>query len=152
MFRRSSLLHIFVAGLAYAVLAQFFHSFFAYLSFDFYTNDLYSHFWSQLMMPQNGPPPAAFFFLSFFFSFVIGSIFVLTYRVIENSLCGESFLEKGLCFGILLFLVSGIPMFLFLFLLLALPVALIWIWALETFILYLLAGILIARLSRFFLK
>lgn len=143
----SNVLRLGVTGLLYGILAQFVHTVSAYFSMDYYRDPEYFSIWSRLMMSTNGPPPANFFILSIFFSIIIGIALTLSYLVVEKALHG-TVTDKGMCFGILVFLVGVMPQALTQFLLIRLPVELIWLWAFEGFILSLLGGLLIARMNK----
>ena len=135
------------AGLLYGIFAQIIHSISAFFSLGFYIAPQYRHLWSPIMMSEAGPPPKEFFILSIFFSIVVGVLFSLVYTVIKPSLFGDKNWEKGFSFGVILFLLGGIPGYFSIFLLLAVPYELVWIWAAESLVISLIGGMIVAKVN-----
>lgn len=144
MFEMKRFGKIVLLGFLYAVLSQIVHGVSAIFSMGYYTLASTRGVWSFIMMPNFGPPPLVFFVVSFFFSMVMGIVLAFVYSMIHSSLHG-TVLEKGMCFGILVFLISGISSGFSTFLLFNVPLALIWFWATEAFIISILGGMIIAR-------
>lgn len=139
---------IFLAGTLFAVLAQIIHTIGAYLTMGYYTMEQYFPVWSKLMMPAAGPPPTSFMLYSLLFGLISGILIAMVYAVVKNSVPGNKLVKKGLNYGVLVFLVAGIPGYLSLLLLINLPSALVLFWAFETLVINLLGGIIIARIVR----
>jgi len=100
------------------------------------------------MMPTAGPPPAAFYYYSLAFSFIGGLFFAGVYSVIVNGIQGKKLLNKGMIYGLLIWLVAGIPGYLSLILLVNLPIDLVIYWTVTSLIVYLLAGVTTARILK----
>ncbi|MBI2464371.1 hypothetical protein HYV57_05430 [Candidatus Peregrinibacteria bacterium] len=144
MFEMKRFGKIVLLGFLYAILAQVVHSVSALFSMGYYTLGTTREVWSVIMMPSFGPPPPVFFVVSFFFSMVIGIVLAFVYSIIHTSLHG-TVSEKGMCFGILIFLISGISSGFSTFLLFNVPLMLIWVWAIEAFVISIFGGMIIAR-------
>ncbi|MFQ5648278.1 MAG: hypothetical protein ACE5FW_03495, partial [Candidatus Aenigmatarchaeota archaeon] len=72
----------------------------------------------------------------------------MAYTIIGCCLPGKTDIRRGLVYGILLFLVAGIPGALSTYLLINIPAVLILMWAVENLVIYLAGGAAIARISR----
>ncbi len=132
-----------LGGIIFAVISQIVHSISSQMTMSFYTDPKYFSLWSELMMPNAGSPGAEFFFASIAFALIIGVLFSVIYTVIRSSVPGKM-ARKGLEYGLLLFFISAVPMYFTMYLLLAVPTALLMIWAIETFIVYILGAFGIA--------
>lgn len=139
---------IFWAGVLFGVLAQIVHTVGAFLTMSYYTIPQYFTVWSKIMMPNAGPPPLSFTVYSLIFSLISGILIALVYGVVKNSVPGRTVAKKGLNYGLLIFLIGGIPGYLSLLLLINLPSALVLYWAFETLVSYLIGGMLIAWIMR----
>lgn len=131
--------------MVFAVIAQIVHTAGAMLMMKYYQDPAYFAVWSRLMMPAEGPPPPSFTYFSLSFGLVGGILFALVYDIVRSSFAGETYARKGLYFGALVFLVSGIPGFLSLYLLINLPAVLLLEWAFEGLLVDLAAGVAVAR-------
>lgn len=143
-----SLWRVFASGVLFAVIAQVVHTVCSFLGMSFYTNPDYFAVWSKIMMPTAGPPPASFYAYSILFGLLGGILFALVYAVLKGGIPVRSIAKRGLLYGFLIFLVGGIPGYLSLILLINLPFALVVLWALETLIIDLLGGIIVAWLNQ----
>jgi len=137
-----------LAGILFAVIAEIIHILSALLSMKYYTMPEYFSVWSKVMMPSAGPPPASFYYYSFVFAAVTGIILAYMYSVLRKSLEAKSAAARGVRYGMVLFFVSIIPFSLSLYLLINLPLALIFVWAAENLVLYILGGMVIAKLNK----
>ncbi len=137
-----------LGGIIFAVIAQLVHNLSAFFSMKFYLMPEYFSVWSKLMIPDAGPPPASFMWYALLFSFVAGLIFVFAYLFVKSSISVSGAVKKGFSYGCLVFLVGIVPFSLSLYLLINLPSALIWIWALESLIVYLINGMIVAALFK----
>ncbi len=139
---------VIIAGIVFVIIAQIVHTGFAFLSMDYYLDETYFPVWSKIMMPGPGPPPAEFMYYSIFFGLIGGILFALVYAVIGIHSPGNTVANKGLMYGFLIFLVAGIPGALSMFLLINLPAMLIVTWAIENLIIYLIGGVVTAKLVK----
>jgi hypothetical protein len=139
---------IFWAGFLFAVLAQIVHTIGAYATMGYYMMPEYFSVWSKIMMPNAGPPPLSFTVYALIFGAIGGILTAFVYGVVKNSVPGNRVSKKGLNYGLLIFMVAGIPSFLSMLLLINLPQTLILYWAVEWLIIDLLGGMLIARVMR----
>jgi len=145
---RLNAFRIFWAGVLFAVLAQIVHTIGAYLSMSYYTMPQYFPVWSKIMMPTAGPPPTSFMLYSLLFGLISGILIALVYGVVKNSVPGNTAAKKGLNYGLLLFLVAGIPGYLSMLLLINLPAMLLLFWAFEMLIVDLIGCMIVARIMR----
>lgn len=100
-------------------------------------------------MPTAGPPPVAFYAYSVAFALVSWLIFGYVYGRLGRALGEEKGSRKGLEFGVLVFLIAGVPGALTMYLLINLPLGLLASWTLSQLILYLIGGVVAAKLVRF---
>ncbi|MFH0711344.1 MAG: hypothetical protein V1944_02085 [Candidatus Aenigmatarchaeota archaeon] len=139
---------ILLAAIAYVVISQVIHTVSSMLTMSYYTDPTYFPVWSKAMMPAAGPPPTEFYLLSIGFVFIVGLIYSLIYEKVKGIMKGTAF-NKGLKYGLALFLMAGVPFFFSMYLLINLPVALLIEWLLvDGLVMYLLGGIAIARLNK----
>ncbi len=139
---------VFWAGILFAVLAQIIHTIGAWLTMGYYIIPQYFPVWSKLMMPTAGPPPSSFYVYSILFGVVSGILIAMVYLVVKNSVPGKTVVKRGLNYGLLVFLVGGIPCYLSMLLLINLPSALVLHWAIETLVIDLIGGMIIAWILR----
>lgn len=139
-----SISRIIASGIAFMIVAMIIHTLGAQLGMGFYTDPAYYGVWSPLMMP----PMTSFFYYSALFTFVTGVLFAIVYTIAGCCLPGKNMARRGVNFGIMLFLVAGIPGALSMYLLINLPGMLIWLWTLENLLLYIIGGGIIAEINR----
>jgi len=138
---------LFLSAICYIVVAEIVSTLSAYLTMNYYTDPAYFSVWSKIMMPGAGPPPASFYYYSISFAFIGGLIFGFVYSRIKGIFGKKTILQKGLRFGIGMFLVSGITLIMNLFLLINLPLGLLVSWLVfNGLIVNLIVGILIAKI------
>jgi hypothetical protein len=94
---------------AMTVIAQVIHTLESILTLDYYMDPAYFGVWSKIMMPTAGPPPAAFYCYSVTFALVSWAIFGFVYEKLEGAIREKGEIRRGLKFGILVFLIAGIP-------------------------------------------
>lgn len=138
---------IIISGIVFAVISQIVHTVGAMLSMDYYLEEQYFSVWSKIMMPAAGSPGTEFFVKSVALAFVTGALFAYVYTVVSKAISGEGVKERGLKYGMILFLVGTLPGMMSLFLLINLPFALIVFWILEGLIVNLLGGMAIVKIS-----
>lgn len=136
----------FLAAVVFTIIAQITHSLFALMGMDYYLKKAYFPVWSKLMMPEAGPPPLSFTAYSLLFGFISAVIFAYIYNWVKGCLEGKTPVEKGLCFGLILYFVGSIPGYLSMILLINLPLGLIGLWAIEGLIVSLTGGIAIVKI------
>ncbi len=142
---RVSVIKIFIAGIVFAIVSQLIHSLGSILTMGFYTDPTYFPVWSKVMMPTEGPPPISFFYYSIIFGIITGILLASVYAIIRGGVPGTG-TKRGLMYGLLVFLLAGVPGSLSLYLLINLPSALITYWALENLFVYLINGAIFGKL------
>jgi hypothetical protein len=148
MVREVKIWRVMVSALLFMLVAQAVHTLEAMLTMGYYTDERYAAVWSRIMMPEPGPPPASFYIYSLVFNFIAGLMFAFVYAVVGPSIPGGKTAAKGLMYGLLIFLVAGVPGYLSLFLLINLPVGLIRAWTASGLVVYLIAGMVTASIQR----
>ncbi len=138
---------IVISAVVFALVAQIIHTVGAVLTMDYYVNPAYFALWSKLMMPEAGPPGTEFFVASLVVNFAIGLTFAGVYSMLKKSIPGKG-LMKGVNYGLLLFLLAGLPYTLTTYLLLAVPAMLLVGWAVEALILYIICGATFSKIVR----
>ncbi len=136
-----------LSAIVFVIVAQAVNTAGAIATMGYYTDPAYFPLWSKFMMSTAGPPGPEFFALSILFNLATGLIFAWCYSLVEGSIPGEG-TGKGINFGLLLFLVAGVPFTLTTYLLLAVPPLLLFSWALEALAVYALCGAAFSRLMR----
>jgi hypothetical protein len=139
---------IIVAAIAFMIIAEVVNTLEAYATMSYYLDSAYFAVWSKIMMPTAGPPPMEFYYYSIAFSFISGLLFAGIYTVFIKSVLGKTIAKKGLMYGLLIWLVGGVPGYLSLILLINLSIDLIAYWALAGLIVNLLAGIATAEIVK----
>jgi hypothetical protein len=139
---------VLLGGVIYAVIAQIIHTVGAMLMMSYYVLEEYFPVWSKIMMPNAGPPPTSFMVYGIIYALVTGLLFTLVYVRIKDAIQWKGAVRKGLCYGMLVFALAGVPMILSLHLLINLPLMLILEWAAESLLIYLVNGMIVARLCK----
>jgi hypothetical protein len=134
--------NIIIAGILVAIVSQILATVEAFMTMEIYLMEEFFPVWSRIMMPSAGPPPVTFFLYSIGFSLILGILYAAVFRVIEESIPGTG-IQKGLCYGFILFLLSGVPFLLTTYLLINLPAQFFAAGAVFGFIGYILYGIVI---------
>jgi len=135
-------------AILYAVIGEIVMTLGAMADMNYYMDSNYFSVWSKIMMPTAGPPPAEFYYMSIAFSIITGFFFGLVYNVIKNAVPGKGWKNKGLMYGFLVFLVAGIPTTMMLYLLINLPPGLLLSWMLQSLVVYLLMGLVTAKIVK----
>lgn len=146
--RKISYWRVIVAAIVYTIVAQIIHTIGAFLEMGYYYIEEYFPVWSKIMMPTAGPPPMSFYVYSISFAFVSGLMFALVYAFIKHGLPNKSIVNRGLIYGVLVFMVAGIPCLLAMYLLINLPLMLLVSWAVQDLVIYLLMGVITAYIVR----
>lgn len=139
---------IILAAIVFMIISQVIHTIESMATMDYYKDQTYFSVWSKIMMPNEGPPPAEFYYYSLIFAFVGGLIFTGVYTVVEKGVPGNTFVKKGIYYGLLVWLLAGITGSLAMVLLINLPIDLIVYWTVTSLIINLLAGVAIARIVK----
>ena len=139
---------IIVAAIVFMIISQVIHTIESFITMSYYTDQTYFPVWSKIMMPTAGPPPIEFYYYSLTFAFITGLLFTGVYTVVAKGVLGKTLVKKGLIYGLLIWLVGGIPGYLAMVLLINLPVDLIAYWAVTGLIINLLGGVAIAKIAK----
>jgi len=129
-------------------ISQIVHSAVSMAFMDFYTNPDYFQVWSKVMMPYAGPPPITFYYWAIGLGIFTWSLFAISFLLIKKNLPGNSVLKKGLFFGLIAFMISGLSGGLSYFLYINIPIPLILIWSLEGLSTFLINGVIAASIIR----
>lgn len=135
-----------LAAVVFTIIAQLVHSIFAFIGMDYYLKEAYFPVWSKLMMPTVGPPPSTFYLYSLLFGLISALIYAYVYNWLKGCLEGKTPVERGLCYGLVLFFLGSVPGYLSLVLLINLPLGLIGLWAIEGLLVNLAGGIAIVKI------
>jgi len=138
---------IILAIIIVLIVAQALHFIEAQLTMDYYTDEAYFGVWSKIMMPEMGPPPASFMYYSVGFGLITWIFFVLVYYLLGSAVPGRK-AGRGVMYGLLMFLVGGIPGFLMLILLINLPLGIVFWWMGTGLIISLLNGLIVALIVK----
>lgn len=138
---------IIYSAIAYTVLAEIVNTVESVFLIGYYMNPAYFSLWSKIMMPTHGPPTATFYLVSILFTLISGVIFAWFYSLVKSLIPGKD-VRKGLNYGLLLFLVAGVPFTLTIYLILAVPTMLLLGWAIGSLVVYLLSGISFSKIIR----
>lgn len=130
------------------IIGQVVHIIEAMLTLEYYMDPTYFGVWSKILMPGPGPPPAEFYYYSVVFAFITWTIFGYAFEIFGQALSEKNVIQKGLLFGGMIFLIAVIPNLLSMYLLINLPVGLLVSWTMTSLILYLVAGVVSAKLIR----
>ncbi len=135
-----------IAALAFAVISFVIHMFGAIADMRYYTDPMNSRLWSSAMMPNGGAPGLNFMILSVIISIITGIILASAYGVLKENFKQKDPINRGLSFGIFLFILLGIPSFLSMALLFALPFGLQLSWLVQSMAVYLAGAVAFAKL------
>lgn len=138
----------FYAVLILFVISQVVHMVDGFLGMQFYTDPQYFGVWSKVMMPIAGPPPVSFFYYAGAFNLLSALIFVGIYGLIKAGISGATTTAKGVQYGFLMFLLSGLTASMAMWLFFNIPLALIGMWTVEDLVIKLVGGITTARLLK----
>jgi len=138
---------VIAAAIVFMIISQIIHTIEAQLTMDYYTDPTYFPVWSKIMMGEVGLAPE-FMYYSLAFAFITGLLFSGVYTVFEKGVPGKTIAKKGVNYGLLIWLVGGIPSSLVMFLLVNVPVDLIAYWTVSALIINLLAGVAVARIVK----
>ena len=134
-----------ISSIVFLIISQIINTVTAVFTMSYYTNPEYFALWSKLMMPANGPPGTEFFLASIIINIIIGIILAGSYSLLAVAIPGEG-ISKSINYGILLFLIAGIPFTLSMFLLFAVPRSLLVYWAISTLVIYMISGAAFAKI------
>lgn len=122
------------------IIATVFRTVESMMTMDYYMDPDYFSVWSKLMMPTAGSPPIEFTVTSIVFAFIGGLLFAGVYNVIAKGVPGKTLLRKGINYGLIIWIVAGIPFSLSMVLLINLPIDLIAFWTVTSLIIYSIVG------------
>lgn len=143
-----SLARFLIAAVVLTIIAQLVHGLDGFFAMDYYTNPANASLWSKIMMPNAGPPPASFFYYSIGFGLIGAIIFTAIYTWLKNSLPGNTLSKKGAAYGLIVFLLAGIPGALSMILILNLPLGLIALWTAEDLMIKLFGAVSVAYILK----
>ena len=145
---KSNCTKLVLGAITYLVIGQILHMASSILTMNYYMDPSYFAVWSKVMMPGPGAPLAIFYYYSVLFIFIVGLIYSYIYSRVKGILKGTT-VNKGLKYGLGLFLIAGAPFFFSMYLLINLPLSLLIYWLLiDGLLTYLLGGIAIAWLNK----
>ena len=154
---------ILAVAILYAIVGEIVMTLGAFLDMSYYFDPAYFGVWSKIMMPAAGPPPLEFYYFGIAFQLVAGFLFAFVYSVVKRSVnlgvhstlnlragkeWHKGWYNMGLMYGFLIFLVAGIPTTMTLYLLINLPVGLLLSWMLQNLVVYLIMGLVAAKLVK----
>lgn len=139
---------ILMVAVAMTIVAEVVHTLESMLTLGYYMDPAYFAVWSKIMMPTAGPPPAEFYYYSVAFALVSWAIFGFVYEKLGRAIGEKHEIKKGLEFGALVFLLAGISGALTMYLLINLLTGLLATWTLFQLILYLIGGVVAAKLIK----
>lgn len=142
------ILKLLLAAILFTIISEVIHTAESFLTMNFYTDQNYFAVWSKLMMPVTGPPPTSFYVYSIVFTFISGLIFAFVFSKVKNVIKANVWWKIGKRFGIGVWLVASIPWALTTYLLINLPPMLLVYWSITSLIIYILAGIAIAKILK----
>jgi hypothetical protein len=137
-----------IAAILFTLISEVVHTAESMLTMNFYTDPNYFVVWSRIMMPIAGPPPTSFYVYSIVFTFISGLIFAFVFTKVKNVIKANVWWKIGKRFGIGVWLIASIPWALTTYLLINLPPMLLVYWSITSLIIYILAGIAIAKILK----
>lgn len=135
-----SIARFLISVLVLVIITQIIYMLDGFVGMDYYTNPANAGIWSKYMMPEAGPPPASFYYMSIAFNLIGTLLFVGVYAILKKAMPGTSPSSKGFIYGLLTFLIAGVPGFLSMILLINLPLGLICLWTAEDLIVKTVGG------------
>lgn len=138
-------IRFFLTTVGMTLVAQAFHSIGAFVEMGYYKDPQYFPVWSKLMMPTAGPPPASFFLYSLALGFIGWFFFLAVFRVVRDGIPVEDPTVKGLYYGIMIFLAGNLGQSLGMGLIVNLPYGLLFLWTVESMLIYLVNGALAGK-------
>lgn len=139
---------IVIAIVAIVIVSQIVHMVSATATMGFYMDPAYTQVWSNIMMPTAGPPPATFYYYSILFTVITAMFFTMVYSMIGCCVPGKTLINRGLTYGLLIFLVGGLPSMLTTYLIINIPAGLAAYWAVEILAINLIGGMIVAKLIK----
>jgi hypothetical protein len=137
-----------IAAILFTLISEVVHTAESMLTMSFYLDSNYFAVWSKIMMLTAGPPPASFYVYSIVFTFISGLIFAFVFSKVKSVIKANVWWKIGKRFGIGVWLVASIPWALTTYLLINLPPMLLVYWSITSLIIYILAGIVIAKILK----
>ncbi|MFA4857908.1 MAG: hypothetical protein WC901_04840 [Candidatus Margulisiibacteriota bacterium] len=130
------------------IVAQVIHTGEAMLTMKYYIDPARAAIWSKIMCPNAGPPPTSFYYYSLALSLVSWFLFMLVYAIVRPSVPGVNGWQKGAMYGLLIWLVAGLPGMLSMLLLVNLPWKLVAVWIASMLIIDLVNGAINAAINK----
>ena len=132
-------------AIAFTIVSMIVHTLGAFVEMPYYLDEAYFSVWSKVMMPGPGPPPAEFYYYSIISNLITGLLIGGVFSFLRNGIPAK---RKGLCFGLIIFLVASIPSAFTMFLIINLPAMLILIWTIQALIIFLIVGWLAEKIIK----
>jgi hypothetical protein len=132
---------VLIAAIAFLIVAQVLQNIGSLISSSYYTHPDYQHLWNPIMLSASTAGYGVYFFVTnVAFGFISALLFVIVYTVVGRGLNGGA--EKGMHFGLLVFLVAVVPYSLSMLMLLSIPDIIIVLWAFQSLVLYVVGGLI----------
>ena len=147
------LLKLLFAAILFTVISEVIHTAESFFTMSFYLDSNYFAVWSKIMMPTAGPPPTSFYVYSIVFTFISDLIFAFIFSKVkdvkvESVIKANVWWKNGTRYGIAVWLLASIPWTLTTYLLINLPSMLLVYWAISGLLVYILAGIAMAKILK----
>ncbi|RLI97222.1 MAG: hypothetical protein DRO99_03280 [Candidatus Aenigmatarchaeota archaeon] len=131
---------IFIALFVFFVISQVVYNSGVLFSMNYYTEDKYITIWSDIILSLSGSSPEmGFFYISIIFGMVASILFVSVYMFLGRGL-KKGPMERGLEYGMLVFMVGILPSSFFLYLLFNIT-EIIALWTFQNLIVYMAGGL-----------
>jgi len=140
------ILRLILAGTAFAIIGQAIHVIEAFATMQYYMLPEYWPVWSKIMMPGPGPPGTEFYAVSIVLGIVTGTLAAFVYGKVKPALPGKNALNRGFYYGLMLFMVAGLPTTFTMFLLFNVPAGLVAAWTASGLAVHMLGSAAIAKI------
>jgi hypothetical protein len=132
---------VLIASLVFLLVGQVLHHIGVFVSRGYYSHPDYYFLWNPLMISLTDAGGGANFIVtSIALGFISALLFVIVYTVVGRGFEGGG--EKGIHYGLLIFIVATIPYSFSMFVLLDIPEIIITLWAFQSLVLYVIGGLL----------
>lgn len=131
---------IIFAAVCFTIISFAIHNIGALIDMPVYKDPRFFNLWSKIMMPTAGALPIGFMLLSVLFGLINGFFFSYAYALFSGGISGGIW-QKGMKFGMIVFLLSGFGAFLSMVLTLNFPFILNISWMIQGLLTYLISGI-----------
>lgn len=136
---------VFWVGFLFTLVSMVTHNVEAMLTMKYYLMPQYFGLWSKIMMPSAGPPPLTFFAVSLVITFTSGVSLTIIYYYLREYL-PKGFWKRATYFADLMAATSLIFFTLPVFLMFNVPLVLLGSWFISTFLILIVASVLIVKI------